>query len=83
MCKTQSIPEGLTIYEKDYVTFQELFTNLETTYNDEVTLVSAGNYFHYYSYLPENNQMQDYKLRLKICIKSYLSIWSEAGKIFK
>ena len=69
MCKTKSIPEGYTIYDKTVVdkgslTFQELFTHLETTYNIEVTLVSAGNYALYNSYLPGNKHKP--RLQMKV-----------------
>jgi ubiquitin-activating enzyme E1 len=69
MCKTKSIPEGYTIYDKTVIdkgslTFQELFTHLETTYNIEVTLVSAGNYALYNSYLPGNKHKP--RLQMKV-----------------
>jgi len=61
MCKTISIPEGYTIYDKTIVdkgslTFQELFDHLKEQYKIEVTLVSAGNFALYNAYLPGNKQ---------------------------
>lgn len=78
MCKTISIPEGYTIYDKTVVdmgslTFQELFDYLKEKYKIEVTLVSAGNFALYNAYLPGNRQ----KARLPLKVEDVYKTVSE------
>mmetsp|Transcript_21396 Transcript_21396/g.33094 ORF Transcript_21396/g.33094 Transcript_21396/m.33094 type:complete len:458 (-) Transcript_21396:85-1458(-) len=59
LCKTKSIPEDYTIYDKTLVnmgsiTFKQLFAHLAEKYKIEVTLVSAGKYALYNGFLPGN-----------------------------
>jgi ubiquitin-activating enzyme E1 len=57
MCQTKSIPEGYTIYDKTLVdigsiTIKEMIEYLEKEKGIEVTLVTAGQFALYNSYLP-------------------------------
>jgi ubiquitin-activating enzyme E1 len=57
MCKTKSIPEGYTIYDKTLVdigsvTLKEMFDYLEKKFNISITLASCGQYAMYNAYLP-------------------------------
>ena len=59
MCQVKAIPEGYTIYDKTTVdkgslTLQQLIDHLQETIGIEVTLVSAGRFSLYNSYLPGN-----------------------------
>jgi len=59
MCATKAIPEGYTIYDKTTVdkgslTLQQLIDHLKETVGIDVTLVSAGRFSLYNSYLPGN-----------------------------
>jgi len=59
MCQVKAIPEGYTIYDKTTVdkgslTLQQLIDHLQESVGIEVTLVSAGRFSLYNSYLPGN-----------------------------